>query len=527
MLSTNTCWRGIPLLCVCLAACSNRGQPTAQPTGTAPPAEVLQVSPNVQQATNETAAPATQETVVPERELFEGWAQPKVAFVLSGQQKGYIEPCGCSGLANQKGGLARRHTLIRQLRKRGWPVVALDAGNQVRRFGRQPEAKFQVAVDSLKRIGYQAIAFGDSDLRLSAGVVASATMPSDTEPSPFVCANAAVFDRSATPQYQIVEAGDKKIGVTAILGSEEQKQVVSGEIILQTPEAGLDEVMPTLRAADCDLLVLLAHASIDETKELARKYSDFDLVVTTGGRPEPSYQPEEIDGTKAMLIQTGKKAMYTVVVGVFDDEQQTLRYQRVPLDARFDDSAEMLRQLASYQDHLNRLGLEGLELKPILHASGNKYVGTDECKECHQKAFAVWEGTPHASATDSLVHPNERSEIQRHFDPECLSCHVTGWNPQRFFPYSGGYLGLEATPTMIGNGCENCHGPGSAHVAAESGDIEVSDDKLTELREAMRLPLSKAEENCQQCHDLDNDPKFLKEGAFDKYWPKVEHKGMD
>lgn len=47
------------------------------------------------------------------------------------------------------------------------------------------------------------------------------------------------------------------------------------------------------------------------------------------------------------------------------------------------------------------------------------------------------------------------------------------------------------------------------------------------LREAMRLPLSKAEDQCRLCHDLDNDPEFQKEGAFDKYWPKVEHKGLD
>jgi hypothetical protein len=43
----------------------------------------------------------------------------------------------------------------------------------------------------------------------------------------------------------------------------------------------------------------------------------------------------------------------------------------------------------------------------------------------------------------------------------------------------------------------------------------------------MRLPLSKAEDKCRECHDLDNDPDFNKEGAFDKYWPKVEHKGLD
>src|SRR5436309_3560352 len=38
------------------------------------------------------------------------WPKPVVALVITGQQMGYIEPCGCTGLENQKGGLARRQT---------------------------------------------------------------------------------------------------------------------------------------------------------------------------------------------------------------------------------------------------------------------------------------------------------------------------------------------------------------------------------------------------------------------------------
>ena len=45
--------------------------------------------------------------------LFQDWPKPKLAFAITGQQHGYIEPCGCTGLANQKGGMARRHTLFK------------------------------------------------------------------------------------------------------------------------------------------------------------------------------------------------------------------------------------------------------------------------------------------------------------------------------------------------------------------------------------------------------------------------------
>jgi hypothetical protein len=53
--------------------------------------------------------------------------------------------------------------------------------------------------------------------------------------------------------------------------------------------------------------------------------------------------------------------------------------------------------------------------------------------------------------------------------------------------------------------------------------VELSDQEMTELRETMRLPLSKAQDLCRQCHDLDNDPHFQEEGAFEEYWDKIKH----
>ncbi len=48
------------------------------------------------------------------RKQFDGWSTPSVVLLVTGQQHGYIEPCGCTKLANQKGGLARRHTLAKK-----------------------------------------------------------------------------------------------------------------------------------------------------------------------------------------------------------------------------------------------------------------------------------------------------------------------------------------------------------------------------------------------------------------------------
>ena len=98
--------------------------------------------------------------------IFVDWPRPQAAIVISGEQWGYLEPCGCAGLENQKGGLMRRHTFLDHLTEQGWPLATFDLGGQVRRYGEQANIKFSYAVNALAEIGYGAIAFGPQDLRL-------------------------------------------------------------------------------------------------------------------------------------------------------------------------------------------------------------------------------------------------------------------------------------------------------------------------------------------------------------------------
>lgn len=513
---------------------SSQSVPTAMPAdtpGTESPSEPeeperapRQVEPRAADATGNGSPDSAANTSDAKRQepLFVDWPEPDFVLLVTGQQRGYIEPCGCTGLTNQKGGLVRRHTLTRELADRGWPIVPVDVGNQVRRFGQQAEIKFQMTIAGLKLMDYRAIGFGPDDLRLSVGGLAALTVGDDGGASPFVCANTAVIDASLTPRFQIVQAAGRKIGITGILGAAEQAKITSDEIIKQPPDESLRAVWPLLEEAQCDLYVLLAHASIEESVRLAQQFPHFDVVATAGGADEPSFKAERIENTESILVQVGGKGMYVGAVGFFGDEEPRLRYQRIPLDARFKDSPEMLQLLASYQEQLKVLGLEGLEVRAIPHPSGGKFVGSQACADCHQKEFEIWENTPHSWALDSLVHPGERSEIPRHFDPECISCHVVGWNPQMHFPYTSGYLSLDGTPLMHNVGCENCHGPGNSHVDAET--LHANDKELLEkFRLQVRLPLEEAEKKCMECHDLDNSPDFHVHGAFERYWEEVEH----
>ena len=461
-----------------------------------------------------------------------GWPKPDLALVFTGRQHGYIEPCGCTGLANQKGGLARRFTALAQLRGRGWPLLLVDCGDQVRRFGPQAEIKFHYALRGMRAMGYDVAVIAPNDLRLPATMLAGELLPQERSERPlFVCGDMSLFgDESFLPAVQVVQAGGKRIGVTSVSVGPARDKVASDDVEVRSVEETLKTARARMQKAKVDLRVCVLHGPAETAGEIAGAWPELDLVVCTGEPGEPAPEIRRVGKTDTRIVLVGEKGMFITVVGLtWNQDAVAWKYGVVVLDASFKDARPMLDLLADYQNTLKQRGLEALGARPVAHPSGFRFVGSAACAECHEDEYRIWKegadgkGGPHAHATESLVRPGERSEIPRHFDPECLSCHVTGWNPQRFYPYVSGYVALEASKHLHGNGCENCHGPGSEHVAAENGDIDVSEERLKALQEAMQLPLARARDRCIECHDLDNSPDFHLPGAFEKYWKRIEH----
>jgi len=448
--------------------------------------------------------------------IFVDWPKPKLAIVVTGMEEGYLEPCGCAGLDRMRGGMSRRHTFIEGLRNKGWPLVVLDMGGMAHGFGRQAELKFRTLVESKEKMGYDVIAFGADDLRLPAGELVSVAAAIGDKPSPFVSANVGLlgFDAGFTPTSRLIEAGGMKVGVTAVLGLQYQKEIHNDEIEMSDPRQALKQIVPELKQK-ADYLILLAHATKVESIALGREFPQFNVVVTSDGPPTPPATAETLEGTATLLINVGQKGMEAIVLGLFDAGRPP-RYQRVPLDSRFAASEDMKMLMVAYQDQLKVIGFAGLGLRPaphpLLEANG-RFVGSKKCRSCHEKSYDVWIRSGHGRAYKTLTE----LDPPRNTDPECVGCHVIGWHPTKFFPYKSGYESLKTTPHLIDTGCETCHGPGEKHVAAELG----SDERLQEkYRKASVITKEESKKHqCASCHDLDNSPDF----DFDAYWPLVEH----
>ena len=300
------------------------------------PLSMLRLILSIQQepavSTNEQVAPTgyseasnEAETKPLAKDLVSDWEKPTFALFVSGRQHGYLEPCGCTGLANQKGGLMRRHSSQKILKDlRGWDLVSIDAGNQVRRFGQQPTMKLSRTFESLCHVmDYDMVGLGPDDLKIPSIDLAQAMLNAPQRGNPFTCANVEVVDSSLSNKFLVIEKNGKRIGVTMVLGNEFVPEFNESEDLqVMTPEAGLAKIMPQLEAARCDLKVLVAHTSLENCRALAKKFPVFDLLVTAGGAGDPTLHPEviEVGGRVTSMIQVGVKGMYVGIVGFYEND---------------------------------------------------------------------------------------------------------------------------------------------------------------------------------------------------------------
>src|SRR4029079_232191 len=224
------------------------------------------------------------------------WPKPDVALVFSGEQNGYLEPCGCAGLENQKGGLKRRFTFLKQLREKGWNVVAMDLGSQETRTGIQAIRKVDFTYAALMKMGYAVVGYGPGELKLGVDLTQIVINLDETK-NPLISANVSLsnFSGGSKELYKVIDVGGMRIGITTVLGKKEiAGRKTIGDFALLEPNLAIPRFLVELREKKCDHNILLANAEPNETKDLARRFPEFDWVMTAKGAPMPPKEPGTI-----------------------------------------------------------------------------------------------------------------------------------------------------------------------------------------------------------------------------------------
>ena len=440
---------------------------------------------------------------------------PDAVLVVSGQQIGYLEPCGCT--EGQSGGLGRRADLMAGLRAQGTPIVPIDLGSLIddpdtaRGGPDQTLITLGISLEALEQLDYRALALAARDLDVGIGEFVGQYMVVPEAP-PLIATNlraASGYDAIFRPSTR-VEAGPITVGILAVADPESIEALEDPEQAIfldeiNDPAEAVRAALPDLEA-ETDVQVLMVQGSSDLARSLAEQFPSLEVVVGASPYDYAPTEPETVVEGGPLLVLVGKKGQQVVLVDLFEDEPRRPGYHRIVLDTEFE-SVEPIDSLIGKEFPtrlLQNAVLENYPRRP--HPSGASYVGAETCKTCHPKTFEKWSLTPHAAAWQALVH-GPRGD--RTMDASCVSCHATGLGDL------SGFVTASQTPHLKGQQCENCHGPGSRHVAAPTDAAILESIRVTEQEAEQSL--------CITCHDGDNDPHW----DFAKRWPMVVHNGLD
>ena len=401
-----------------------------------------------------------------------------LTIVISGDTDGWITPCGCT--SNQSGGLLRRGTFISGLRKKG-DVLYADAGGAVHFNSDYDRLKLDAIVAGEKLMGIVAHNIG----RAEASFGPQALRELVRNGVPLVSANLRdVSGQPVAPPLRITATGGKRIAITGVLAGR-----------FAPPQLRVDDPRQAVLAAvgnvkgQYDSLIVLAYLPQDELEQLASALPEADAVV--GGPTGQPIAPRQVGPT--LLASATNKGKFLAVLNLSNAGASGGRI--VEMDGALADQDVQQQNVRRYLDELARHDLSPAQTGlvsslPAGTPADYQIAGSESCARCHAEELAIWRQTAHARAWQTL--------LAKHFevDPQCMQCHTTGYG------LPGGFETRAHSAALVSVGCESCHGPSAAHV----------------FNPARRTPF-KAADQCTQCHDPENSPRF----EYWSYWSKIRH----
>jgi len=253
-----------------------------------------------------------------------------VTILSSGNTCGIFEPCRCP--TNPYGGVARRATLIAGLRGDNPNLLLVDSGNVF--DSSTSQAYGDLLTWAYRLCSYDAVALGSLDVMYARKVGAERFKAMGI---PWVCANMeSGADELGVVKYRILERGNKRIAVTAILGTRLVNRDIlkNGDppIVLTNPVAALNTLMAELRPK-VDVICVLAHLERSQSEYVLNNVQGIDLIIL--GHDKGLGKKTIAGPNGSVFVETGPSGQYLAVTrGNLEVGQIDWSTEYIPIDEK-------------------------------------------------------------------------------------------------------------------------------------------------------------------------------------------------
>lgn len=411
-------------------------------------------------------------------------------LTVAGDLRGEIKPCGCSPEGDM-GGLLRRASYLEQLRASENPLYYLDLGNNFPPPSEQGRLKVDLIQKTLKRLNPLVILLGPNELLYEKSLL-------DLQ-LPYLLSNV----RADWPfkKSHIEKLANQQIGIWGYLSPTQIYQNKNEEqTVYPVDTALLEEWREELQESRADYAILLFRGNEEELSQFEQSHL-FNIIIAGSNNDDELNQVLEMQTTTGTFPAVPTKGQGLLNAKIEWSNQPARSGSPNPSDSeiawevtwlydKYPDHAEIQPFFDDYNEHVKKLFFTNLD-RMEEHARDTPYGGEIVCKACHVAQHSIWIDSRHSRAYATLQNVN------KHFDLECLQCHVVGLKQE-------GFLSVELTPTLLNVQCENCHGPAKAHI---SNPTQV------------RPPTKPAQQTCVSCHRGSHSPTF----EYSTYWAKIAH----
>lgn len=407
----------------------------------------------------------------------------EVLIVYTGNLLAELKPCGCAKEEDQ-GGIERRMQYLKETRLQHPNLLLVDTGDHFKEPTRQGKLKAETLLIATEKMHYDAVALGDRDM------VYGSKFLKNRAQIPWIAGNLKIDQFEPIRSKVKSFSNGLKVGILAVADPKLFYDHVGLDVT--DPKQAVRNLITRMRKTEKpDLIVLLTHAE----KQVALNYLKLDGVdIVINGHIVTESDVIDMVPVKRngkLFVQSSPRGqkMGELRVQLDPEGNKSLSHRMVKLDSSVKSDPKMVELYEKYNEKVEAMFFETLAGK---RSGRNKsvYAGDALCKTCHSAEHKVWSGSRHGRAYDTL------RKINKAFDPECLVCHVVGFN------LAGGFISELDTPGLKNVQCEVCHGPGRDHASAPQAGFG-----------------GKAREACKQCHVKNHSPRF----NYAEYWPKIKH----
>ncbi len=287
----------------------------------------------------------------------------RLTVLYTGETHAMISPCDCT--VSQDGGVARRATALREIRRGGLtPTLLVDAGGQFGgsaydEYTQGPEVdkeRTRTHLRACASMGYDAYAISDEELQWGLDFLRQA---GELGGAPFLSANMdpTALEAVGGRRFVVKEVGGLRIGVTAMTNRERYalpSPFLPDEVALGDPVEGARAALREM-AGQVDLTVVLSSLGTDETRAAAGELAEADIVINSHRRA-PGSLIGRVGDALVCEFNLEARALSRLDLDVRDGVITEYRLREIALDPSVPDDPDMAALVADFEARVPSIG---------------------------------------------------------------------------------------------------------------------------------------------------------------------------